>query len=175
MHYRRLILLTASLCVVYLGCTSLQPVAVAPSALHIQVEIESTKENPRVVKAIFTNTGSAPFAFSETFGFGAYAWIGIRVRKDGEELPFYEAEIDLFRKPPYRCLKPGESLAWVMDLSSWHVQVGGRASNTESFSFNPPPGEYQLQVKYTGGNTGREDCAALKGTARSAWVPFEVM
>lgn len=149
-----------------------------PASMDVEAWVEQVdrggQEHP-VVTARFRNTAAVPLAFSETFGFGSYAWIGIRVRSAaGRAIP-YPADIDRFSRPPYRCLRPGEELIWRVDLLEWRVVVGGEAKG-DSYTFDLSPGRYEVQVQYSGGGaSGRLGrCRPFRGVARSDWVPFEV-
>lgn len=162
------------------SCSSLSgPAApVSSEALEIQVRIQSAPlRESATVHAEFKNTGSVPIALSQTFGFGAFAWIGIRVRnEDGEDVRFYLADEDIFHKPPYRCIRPGEGVSWSIDLWEWRTELGGRkAQEDDSYSFSPPPGRYEFQVQYAGSGEVAGDCREIQGVARSKWVPFEVI
>lgn len=169
----------ATLILLAISCSSLAPPApVAPDMLLIEVDVAPSPLGASfVVLAEFTNRGSIPLAFSQTFGFGRSAWIGIRVRnEDGEDVRFYLADEDIFHKPPYRCIRPGEGVSWSIDLREWRTEVGGsKAPEDDSYhTFSPPPGRYELQVQYTGSGEVAGGCREIQGIARSNWVSFEV-
>lgn len=128
-----------------------------------------------VVHATFRNTGSEPLAFSETFGYGEYSWIGVRVRRvGGERIPFYTEEVDLFERPHYRCLRAGEAVEWSMRFSEWRIMVGGKEATVGTYRFAPPSGRYELQVLYSDQPKKGLRCPALSGVVQSNWIPFEV-
>lgn len=161
------------------SCSSLNGPAgqVSSQALEIKVRIESAPHpDSATVHAEFTNTGLVPIALSQTFGFGEFAWIGIRIRdEDGKNVQFYVADEDIFHNPPYRCIRPGEGMSWSIDLWEWRTEVGGsKAQENDSYTFSPSSGRYELQVQYTGSGEVAGDCREIQGIARSNWVPFEV-
>ena len=172
--------LAATLILLAMSCSSLTPPApVDPDMLLIEVDVAPSPIGASlVVLAEFTNRGSIPLAFSQTFGFGRSAWIGIRVRdEDGEDIRFYLADEDIFHKPPYRCIRPGEGVSWSIDLWEWRAEVGGsNAQEGDSYyTFSPPPGRYELQVQYAGSGEVARGCREIQGIARSNWVPYTVV
>lgn len=160
------------------GCQSLgrheEPLPASNLSITARVEqrLHDDGSHP-VVLAEFKNTAEEAMAFTETFGFGAYSWIGIRIRSNDGSLVAYPVEADLFRRPAYQCLESGESLRWELDLFDWPLQVGGREGG-EKHSFELPPGKYHFQVQYSDGGASPPRCKPIQGVARSRWVPLTV-
>lgn len=155
------------LTLVAIGCGSLPPRNAHDTlAITVSVEAEPSGGDSKVV-AVFANQGSSPIAFTRTFGYGAYAWIGVLIRdEEGTVIP-YPVEADLFEQPSFECLYPGESLRWSLDPKSWRFEVSGERVG-ESLSFDLPPGAYTVQVLYSGGtNLGGRKCAPIVGLVRS--------
>lgn len=148
----------------------------AQTSVRVEAWVEQSPQQHPILAARFTNIAGVPLAFSETFGYGSYAWVGVRVRSSsGRSIP-YPAEIDRFSPPPFRCLQPGEELVWRIDLLAWQIQVGGEAKG-DTYSFDLNPGTYEVQVQYTDGEDGGKlaRCRRASGVARSEWVEFEVL
>lgn len=178
---RTAVVTSAALCAL-IGCGG---ASICTSSPHPIAETSSLGVSTRVdfdpsvdswaVHATFRNTGSEPLAFSETFGYGEYSWIGVRVRRvGGERIPFYTEEVDLFERPPYRCLRAGEAVEWSMRFSEWRIMVGGKEATVGTYRFAPPPGRYEIQVLYSDQPKKGLRCPALSGVVQSKWIPFEV-
>lgn len=147
---------------------------VSASELSIEARIEQKLPGlfPHPVVVVeFTNTAEQAVAFSETFGFGA-SWIALRIRTEEGAAIGYPVEADLFHRPPYRCLAPGETLSWRIDPLDWRLQEGGH-SGEERFGFPLPPGRYEVQVRYSGAGR-RFGCRPLRGVARSEWISLTI-
>jgi hypothetical protein len=131
-----------------------------------------------VAKIELRNNGEVPLAFSRTFGFGAYHWIGLRIQTiAGEDLWYPEGIPDLVLElPDYECLEAGQSIELEIDLQDWPILFGGRAWE-ERLGFDLAPGQYRLRVQYTDARRRRIPrlrCAQFVGSAYSDWIPFEI-
>jgi len=100
----------------------------AASSLLIEAHVEVVETENRSHPWLFVrfmNKDDGAIAFTETFGFGAYSWIGIRIMSSDGSTVDYPVDVDLFSSPESRCLGPGQAIDWKIDLLSWRIQTGG--------------------------------------------------
>lgn len=170
--------LRPALLAIGLACTATPKPAIEPAALGITVRVEQHEVGGAwhpVAKLAIQNLSSQPVAFTRTFGITNNPWVSFSIETaDGSRI-YYPSEVDVFQKSPeYICLRPSETLAWDIDLLSWHVLFGGE-SWEGPFAFDLQPGHYRLQALYTDEpGRVRASCPGLNGTSSSNWVEFTV-
>lgn len=168
--------------IAFTGCAGDRHSKLSPDVLHISVMIEQVavdSELHPVATVSIVNRSKEPIAVSDTFGYGAYAWLGLRIQTmDGEDLWYPEGIPDLvIDLPQYTCLLPGEAMRRSVDLLSWQPTFGGQPLS-ETLSFPLQPGRLRLQALYTdalrhGRHRVQSRCAVIHGTVPSEWVEFE--
>lgn len=159
-----------------LGCNSMKPLhATEAVALTAKVDFKlGDKENPYLEVEI-RNMATKPIAVSETFGYGAYNWIGVRLRDSSGDVVPYPADVDLFHTPPHQCMAPGEIISMTLNLQDWNLLYGGRVVDEDHYGFGLAPGAYEVQVLYTASpEAGKRRCVPLTGIVRSAWQSFRL-
>lgn len=167
-----------------MACLSAGSPAVPAEVLHLDVEVIPAAGAPRngpLLRIHVTNTGSAPIAFTKTFGFeGLYLRILLE-RLPGESRIHYppSSQYELFTTPRYQCLSPGETSTVEISLNAWYHIYGGELDMEQAvpepgpYSFSIAPGSYRVRAIYSSPDQEvRRHCRALTGLQQSEWVEF---
>lgn len=162
-----------ALLVALFGCSTITETSESLPSLSLELAVEQQTGSP-VATVHAVNTGTVPVAVSETFGFGK-DWFGFEIETDeGVSLP-YPVEVDLFERPPHRCLRSGAISSFSIALTNWVPLVGGKNwSGVETVGFRLDSGTYRIRITYRESTSGGFNCAGLEHVVRSEWIEFTV-
>lgn len=156
---------------------------VAPNDLQLTLDMHQSRTDDKyqpVAEVTLHNTTDGEVGVSKTFGFWPYSWLGLFIEDTQGNRVAYPLDMPdlILELPKYRCLKPGETMQWQINLLDWNRQFGGVIWK-QGLSFELSPGGYRLQARYTDGpRRGRlkvkVGCPVIDGSVLSDWKSFRV-
>lgn len=151
---------------------------VSSETVQLTLDVREERHSAPVAEVSLLNASGQKIGVTKTFGLWPYSWLGLFIEDaQGNRVPYPPEMPDLVLElPEYRCLRPGETLQWSIDLLDWRIEFGGEIWD-EGLRFDLNPGSYRLQARYTDGprrgrQKARVGCPVIDGTVVSGWKTF---